>query len=77
MIAPVTSHSAVVTMELRAGDLRVPLAQLAHNFAIPVEPVDLPPCEAEVLMTVDGETTRIPVFLREGIHSDRRRIKLS
>ncbi len=76
MIAPRTSHSAAVMMELRAGEKRVPLAQLAPDFAIPAEPVDLPPCEAEILLTVDGQTTRMPVFLRDGAQTDRRRIDL-
>ncbi len=77
MIAPMTSHSALVTLELRAAGLCVPLAQVAHNFAIPVESVDLPPCEAEILMTVDGELTRMPVSLHEGGQAGRRRIALS
>lgn len=77
MIAPVTSHSALVTLELRAAGQCIPLAQIAHDFAIPVEPVDLPPCEAEILMTIDGRPTRIPVSLHEGGQVGRRRIPLS
>ena len=77
MIAPVTSHSAVVTLELRAAGKCVPLAQLAHDFAIPVQSVDLPPCEAEILMTVDGNPTLMRVSLHEGSQVDRRRIALS
>lgn len=77
MIASMTSHSALVTLELRAAGLCIPLAQVAHNFAIPVESVDLPPCEAEILMTVDGELTRMPVLLHEGGQAGRRRIALS
>ena len=77
MIAPVTSNSALVTLELRAAGLCVPLAQAAHDFAIPVESVDLPPCEAEIVMTVDGKSTRLPVYLHEGGQAGRRRIALS
>ena len=77
MIAPVASHSALVTLELRAAGLCIPLAQVAHNFAIPVESVDLPPCEAEIVMTVDGEPTRMRVSLHEGGQVGRRRIPLS
>jgi hypothetical protein len=76
MIAPRKSHSAAVTMELRAGGVCVPLAQLGQDFAIPAEAADLPPCQAEIVLTVDGQTTRMPVFLREGVHADRRRIAL-
>ena len=77
MIAPVTSHSAVVTLELRAAGRCIPLAQLAHDFAIPVDSVELPPCEAEILMTVDGEPTLMRVSLPEGGQVGRRRIPLS
>ena len=77
MIAPVTSHSALVTLELRAAGQCIPLAQMAHDFVIPVEPVDLPPCEAEIVMTVDGEPTRMRVSLREGGKAGQRRIALS
>ena len=64
-------------MEPRAGDLRVPLAQLTQNFAIPVEAIDLPPCKAGIVITVAGPTTRMPVFLREGGQANQRRIVLS
>ena len=77
MIKSVNSHSALVTLELRAAGLCVPLAQVAHDFAIPLESVDLPPCEGEILMTVDGELTRMSVALHEGGQIGRRRIPLS
>ena len=77
MITSAASHSAHVTLELRAAGQSVPLAQVAHDFAIPILSVDLPPCEGEILMTVDGEMTRMPVALREGGKADRRRIVLS
>jgi hypothetical protein len=74
MIAPVTGHSALVTLELRAAGQRISLALMAHDFVIPV---DLPPCEAEILMTIDGEPTRMRVSLREGGKAGQRRIALS
>ena len=77
MIAPATSHSALVTLELHAAGKCIPLAQIAHDFAIPVEPIDLPPCEAEILMTIDGRPTRMPVSLHEGGQASKRRIALS
>jgi hypothetical protein len=77
MISPVTSHSARVTLELRAAGQRIPLAQMAHDFVIPVESVELPPCEAEILMTIDGKPTQMRVSLHEGSKIGRRRIALS
>ena len=77
MIAPVTSHSALVTLELRAVGQCISLTQMAHDFVIPVEPVDLPPCEAEILMTIDGTPTLMRVSLHEDSQTGRRRIALS
>ncbi|MDB5386473.1 MAG: hypothetical protein JWM11_2119 [Planctomycetaceae bacterium] len=77
MITAVKSHSAIVTMELYAGNVRVPLAQLGPDFAIPVEAVELQPCEAEIVMTIDGVMTRMRVFLQDGMTADRRRVPLS
>ena len=77
MIEPVMSHSAVVTLELRAAGHCIPLAQMAHDFVIPVEPVDLLPCEAEIVMTIDGKPTLMRVSLHEGSKIGRRRIALS
>jgi formyltetrahydrofolate synthetase len=58
-------------MELQAGDIRVPLAQLAHNFAIPIQPIELPAGAAVIVMTIDGEITRMPVFLQEVTQAGR------
>ena len=77
MIAPKNSHSSLVSLELFAAGLRIPLSQVAHDFAIPVEAVDVPACEGEVLMTVDGVQTVMLVALREGGQATQRRIKLS
>lgn len=71
------SRSATVDLQLHANGQVIPLAQVAHDFAIPTEPVDLPACEAEIVMTVDGEVTRMPVHLRDGAMDDVRRIALS
>lgn len=75
MIRP-ASHSARVTLEFRSGSTRVPLAQLALDFAIAAEPIELPPCSGEILMTVDGAETRMPVRLPDGIGTAQRRFVL-
>ena len=63
------SHSSIVTLELCAGRHRVNLAQIAHDFAITAEPCELPAGDAEILMTVDGDPTLMPVRI------DRLRLK--
>ena len=73
MITSKSGHSALVTLELRLGERRIPLTQLAHNFAIATEPVEFPPGEGEIVMSIDGAFEHIPVFLPEGCsRSDRR-----
>lgn len=72
-----TSYSATVTLELRTDSVRIPLSQLACDFAIAAKQTQLDPCEGEIRMTVDGNETRIPVYLPEGIQADRLRFRLS
>jgi len=77
MLKSATGHSAIVTMELRTNGECIRLAQLGPDFAIPVDAVDLPPGDGEVVMSVDGEVTRMPVSLSEGSSRSRLRIPLA
>jgi len=61
------SHSAHVTLEFRNDELRVRLSQLAIGFAIAAEDIELEPCSGEIVMTIDGRESRMPVFLPNGI----------
>lgn len=71
------SHSAQVSLELVTESCRIPLAQLARDFAIPRKPVTIAPCRGEILMTVDGLETRMPVFLPDGIEESLMRFRIS
>ena len=72
-----SGHSAFITLELIFGDRRIPLAQAAHDFAILVDSTELPPGEGEIVMTVDGKTVRMPVFLPNGCDLSRKRFSIS
>jgi len=76
IIAPKIGHSAQVTLELVIGDRRIPLAQAAHDFAIVAEPTAFPPCDGEIVMTVDGQIDRMPVHLPSGCFIENRRFAI-
>ena len=73
---PPNRHSARVSLEFRNATNRIPLAQLAMNFAIASMPIELEPCTGEVLMVVDGAETRIPLELPDGIRADLQRFAI-
>jgi hypothetical protein len=60
-------HSSHVTLEFRNEELRVRLSQLAIGFAIAAEDIEVEPCSGEIVMTIDGRESRMPVFLPNGI----------
>lgn len=70
-------HSALVTLGLVIGEQSVPLAQAAHDFAIAKEPTELPVGIGEIIRTVDGRITRIPVRLQEGCKAGQKRFAIS
>jgi hypothetical protein len=74
MIAPSSAHSAIVTLHLKIDDRTIPLTHLAHDFAIVADVCELPPCNAEIVMSVDGVIDRMLVFLPEGCGGGNRRI---
>lgn len=76
MIRP-TSYSANVVLEFRTDSIRIPLSQLAWDFAIAAKQTRLDPCNGEIRMTIDGNETRIPVHLPDGIQLDLLRFRLS
>lgn len=52
----------------------IPIAQMGPDFLILDEPVDHPPCVADVVLSVDGKEERWSVRLPEGIQRNRRRV---
>jgi hypothetical protein len=70
-------HSANVRMELRLNSLVLPISHLGPGFLILSNPIDHPPAEAEVIMSVDGSESRWLVQLPAGISLMSRRTSIS
>ncbi|MDB5390396.1 MAG: hypothetical protein JWM11_6042 [Planctomycetaceae bacterium] len=66
-------HSAEVHLFLETPHGTYPLAQIAPNDVIFAKPVNIPPCDAEIVMQVDGTERRWPVRLLDGVTSADRR----
>jgi hypothetical protein len=47
------------------------IAQLGPDFLILDGPVNHPPAQAEVTVSIDGDETRWPVYLTDGINSEQ------
>ena len=58
--------SAEVRLELRASGQVYDLASIGPNQFVPRYPLDLPSCDAEVVMFVDGSGFLWPVRLPNG-----------
>lgn len=62
-------HSAEVRLLLITADGTYPLSQIAPHYVIVAKALELPPCDAEVVMQVDGAEDRWPVRLVEGVRA--------
>ncbi len=58
--------SSDVRLELRAAGKSFDLAEISPREITLREPIDLPPCDAEIVMTVDGEPRHWKVRLVNG-----------
>jgi hypothetical protein len=70
---PTATHSADVRIHLLVNGWALPVAQLGPEFLILRTPVDHPPCDAEIALSIDGQESRWAVHLRNGIQVDRRK----
>jgi hypothetical protein len=71
-----SSRSADVTIELRFNGTIIPVAQLGPDFLILDDPVEHPSGEAEIVLRVDENEQRWPVFLPDGLSRDRQTIRI-
>ena len=62
-----TSYSSTVQLELHAHGQIFPLAEIGPDSVYLREPAALPPCEAEVIMLIDGHQRTWRVFLPDGL----------
>ena len=65
-------HSAEVDIRLQVGGVCLDVVQLGSDFLMLEERCRslLPSCDAELIVEIDGDIDRRPVFLPEGICPD-------
>jgi hypothetical protein len=72
-----SSHSADLKMELRIKDLVLIIAQLGPDFLELRNPINHPPTEADIWMSIDGHERSWLVLLHEGISQAQRKTRIS
>lgn len=76
MTSHYVGHSSDVRMHLIVNGDTIPLAQLGPDMVILDAPIELPPTDAEIVLSIDGRVDRWPVGLVEGASLDSKVIKL-
>ena len=64
------AYSADVKIRLQCADRTIELSQAAPNWIIVKVPTELAPCEAEIVLEIDGSPSSRRVFLPDGIKLD-------
>jgi len=70
-------HSADVRTQLYLNGSVLGVAQLGPDILILNAPADHPPAEAEIALQIDGNETRWPVWLIDGLAPDRRKTRIA
>lgn len=64
-------------MQLSLNGHTFRIAQMGPNFLVLADTLDHPPTDAEIIMTVDGDTHRWIVRLPNGLHSGEKEVLIS
>ncbi len=64
-------------MELRLNGSVLTISHLGPDYLILAEPVDHPPMQAEITMSVDGQESRWEVQLPAGLSATSRRTRIA
>lgn len=73
-----TGCSTQIKMELILIDgTSLPIAQMGPDFLLLHKPVNLPPCEATLVFTVDDNERRRVVLLPNGMSADCERVAIA
>ena len=67
-------HSAEVQMHLVLNGSILPLSHLGPNYVRLRESAEVPPCDAQIVLVIDGHESRWPVHLPEGLQPGHGRI---
>ena len=71
------AHSAQVKMQLIVNGTVIRITHMAPDFLLVESPSEHPPCDATILLRVDGSESEWKVRLPEGISKDSRRVLLA
>ena len=70
-------HSADVRMHLRLNGHVLPIAQLGPDFLVLKDPIDHPPAEAEIDMSIDTDRKSWRVYLTNGLAVGTRKSRIA
>jgi hypothetical protein len=70
-------HSADVRMELRLNGHILPIGQLGPDFLVLRNPIDHPPTDGEIALSIDGHEDRWPVRLPDGLSGSQTRARIA
>lgn len=70
-------HSAIVCMQLCVNGLILPIAQLGPSFLVLKNPIDHPPADAVISMSIDCCEDHWRVRLPGGIQAGKRKTAIS
>ena len=68
-------HSSTIHGWLETNGHRLALAQVGPDHCVVRHAVPSPPTDAELVIVIDGNERRVPVFLRDGILEDSAVVK--
>ena len=66
-----SAYSADVALWLECEHGQFPLAQVSRTFVVPATPQNIPPCNARVVVSVDGRRHEYDVLLVDGLRPDQ------
>ncbi|HEY2343529.1 MAG TPA: hypothetical protein VGH90_10885 [Chthoniobacteraceae bacterium] len=72
-----SGHSADVDMELRVNGAVLSIGQMGPDFLLMDSLVDHPPCDATIVLRVDGVERQWRVRLPEGLSAEVERVKIA
>jgi hypothetical protein len=72
-----SGYSADVRMRLLLNGASVPLAQLGPDFVLVDAPVEHGPCEATIVVTIDGQERRWTVRLPAGMSAGSKTVVIA
>lgn len=69
--------SSRVAMQLQVNGSSLPIAQMGPDFLLLDKPIDHPPCEATIVLSVDDSERRRPVRLPDGLAAGHERVAIA